>query len=54
MKDWLWAMASSSKPYSGSTTVREDEVSKGVGEDMCERKEQLGEAGAGIGMGDGK
>ena len=45
-------MVSLSKPYSGSTAIREDKVSEGAGEDIHESKEKLGEAGGGTGMGD--
>ena len=52
-KDWLQLTASSSRPYSGSTAVREEDVSNGAGEKSCASKEVVGELGAGIGSGDG-
>ena len=45
--------ASSSRPYSGSTAVRKEDVSDGAGEESHASKEVVGELGAGIGSGDG-
>ena len=48
------ATASSSKLYSGSTAVREEEVLDGAGEDSRASRDEDGELGAGIGSGDGE
>lgn len=53
IKDWFHATASSSRPYSGSTVVRDEEVSEGVGEEMCTRRNNVEEGGPGTGIGDG-
>ena len=53
IKEWLIFTASSSRPYSGSTAVREEEVSDGAGEDSRASKDVAGELGAGTGSGDG-
>ena len=45
--------ASSSSPYSGSTAVREEEVSDGAGDESRASKDVVGEHGAGTGIGDG-
>ena len=45
--------ASSSRPYSGSTAVREEEVSDKAGDEMRASKDVVGERGGGTGMGDG-
>ena len=45
--------ASSSRLYSGSTAVREEEVSDGAGEDSRASRDVVGELGAGTGIGDG-
>ena len=52
-KDRLAFTASSSKPYSGSTAVREDEVSDRAGDEIRASKDVVGERGGGTGMGDG-
>ena len=52
-KERLAFTASLSRPYSGSTAVREEEVSDGVGDDSRASKDVVGERGAGIGIGDG-
>ena len=52
-KDQLIETASSSRPYSGSTAVREEEVSDGAGEDNHASKDEVGELGAGAGSRDG-
>ena len=46
-------MASSSKPYSGSTAVREEDVSDRVGDEIRASRDAVGEQGGGTGMGDG-
>ena len=48
MKEWLIDTASSSRPNSGSTAVREEEVSDGAGKDSRASKDGVGEIGAGI------
>ena len=45
--------ASSSRPYSGSTAVREEEVSDKAGDEIRASKDMVGERGGGTGMGDG-
>ena len=45
--------ASSSRPYSGSTAVREEDVSDGAEDDSRAGKDIVGEPGAGTGIGDG-
>ena len=52
-KERLAFTASSSKPYSGSTAVREEDVSDGAGEESRASKDVVGERGGGTGMGDG-
>ena len=52
-KDRLMSTASSSRPYSGSMAVREEEVLDGAGEDSHASKDVVGELGAGTGIGDG-
>ena len=52
-KERLIFTASSSRPYSGSTVVREEEVSDRAGDDSCASKDVVGEPGAGTGIGDG-
>ena len=52
-KDRLAFTASSSKPYSGSTAVREEEVSDRAGDEIRASKDVVGERGGGTGMGDG-
>ena len=44
---------SSSKPYSGSTAVREEEVLDRAGDDSRASKDVVGKPGAGTGIGDG-
>ena len=51
-KERLAVTASSSRPYSGSTVVREEEVSDGAGEDNRASRDGVGELGAGSGDGD--
>ena len=51
-KERLIITASSSRPYSGSTAVREEKVSDGAGEDNYASKNEAGEVGAGTGIGD--
>ena len=51
-KNWLLATASSSKPYLGSTAVREEETSDRAGEDNCASRDEEGEFRAGTGSGD--
>ena len=53
-KYWLLATGSSSKPYSGSTAVREEETSDRAGEDSHASRDKEGEFGAGTGSGDGE
>ena len=53
IKDWFHATASSSRPYSGSTVVREEEVLEGAGEEIHVRSDEVREEGAGTGIGDG-
>ena len=53
IKEWLMFTASSSRPYSGSTAVREEDVSDGAGDDSRASKDIVGEPGAGTGIGDG-
>ena len=45
--------ASSSRPYSGSTAVREEDVSDKAGDEMRVSKDVVGEQGGGTGMGEG-
>ena len=45
--------ASSSRPYSGSTAVREEDVSDKAGDEMRASKDVVGERGGGTGMGEG-
>ena len=52
-KERLAFTASSSRPYSGSTAVREEEVSDGAGDESRVSKDVVGERGAGTGTGDG-
>ena len=52
-KERLTSMASSSKPYSGLTAVREEDVSDGAGDESRASKDVVGERGGGTGMGDG-
>ena len=52
-KDRLAFMASSSRPCSGSTAVREEEVLDGVGDESRASKDIVGERGAGTGTGEG-
>ena len=52
-KERLAFTASSSRPYSGSTAVREEEVSDKAGDEMRASKDVVGERGGGTGMGDG-
>ena len=52
-KERLVFTASSSKPYSGSTAVREEDVSDGVGDEIRASRDAVGERGGGTGMGDG-
>ena len=52
-KERLASTASSSRPYSGSTAVREEEVSDRAGDDNRASRDVVGEQGGGIGMGDG-
>ena len=52
-KEQLIFTASSSRPYSGSMVVREEEVSDGAGDDSRASKDMVGEPGAGTGIGDG-
>ena len=44
---------SSSRPYSGSTAVREEDVSDKAGDEIHASKDVVGERGGGTGMGDG-
>ena len=52
-KERLAFTASSSRLYSGSTAVREEEVSDGAGDESCTSRDVVGERGAGTGIGDG-
>ena len=52
-KERLAFTASSSKPYSGSTAVREEDVSDGAGDESRASRDVVGERGGGTGMGDG-
>ena len=52
-KERLAFTASSSKPYSGSTAVREEDVSDRAGDESCVSKDAVGEQGGGTGIGDG-
>ena len=52
-KERLMFTVSSSKPYSGSTAVREEEVLDRAGDDSRASKDVVGEPGAGTGIGDG-
>ena len=51
-KDRFALTASSSRPYSGSTAVREEEVSDKAGDEMRASKDVVGERGGGTGIGD--
>ena len=53
MKEQLMVTASSSRPYSGSTAVREEEVSDGTREDSRASRDVVGEPGVGTGSGNG-
>ena len=53
MKERFALTASSSRPYSGSTAVREEEVSDKAGDEMRASKDVVGERGGGTGIGDG-
>ena len=53
MKERLAFTASSSRLYSGSTAVREEDVSDGAGDESRASKDAVGERGGGTGMGDG-
>ena len=53
MKERLAFTASSSKPYSGSTAVREEDVSDGAGDESRASKDAVGDRGRGTGIGDG-
>ena len=52
-KERLAFTASSSKPYSGSTAVREEDVSDGAGDESRASKDAVGDRGRGTGIGDG-
>ena len=52
-KERLAFTASSSRPYSGSTAVREEDVSDGAGDESRASKDVVGECGAGMGIGEG-
>ena len=52
-KERLAFTASSSKLYSGSMAVREEDVSDGAGDESHVSKDVVGERGGGTGMGDG-
>ena len=52
MKERLAFTASSSKPNSGSTAVREEDVSDRAGEESRVSKDTVGERGGGTGIGD--
>ena len=52
-KERLAFTASSSRPYSGSTAVREDDVLDGAGDEIRASKDAVGERGGGTGIGDG-
>ena len=52
-KEQLASTASSSKPYSGSTAVKEEDVSDRAGDEMRASKDAVGERGGGTGIGDG-
>ena len=45
--------ASSSRPYSGLTAVREEDVSDGAGENNRASKDRVGDCGAGTGSRNG-
>ena len=53
MKDRFAFTVSSSRPYSGSMAVREEEVSDGAGDESCVSKDMVGGRGVGTGTGDG-
>ena len=53
MKEQLAFTASSSRPCSGSTAVREDDVSDSAGDEMRASKDVVGERGGEMGSGDG-
>ena len=52
-KERLAFTASSSRPYLGSTAVREEDVLDGAGDESRASKDVVGERGAGIGIRDG-
>ena len=52
-KERLVFTASSSRPYSGSMVVREEDVSDGAGDEIRASKDVVGERGGGTGTGDG-
>ena len=52
-KERLIFTASSSRLCSGSTAVREDDVSDNAGDEMRASKDAVGEQGGGTGSGDG-
>ena len=52
-KERLAFTASSSRPYSGSTAVREEDASDGAGDEIHASKDVVGERGGGTGIGDG-
>ena len=52
-KERLAFTASSSKPYSRSTAVREEDMSDRVGDEIRASKDAVGERGGGTGIGDG-
>ena len=53
MKERLAFMVSSSKPYSGSTAVREEDVSDKAGDEIRASKDVVGERGGRTRMGEG-
>ena len=53
IKERFALTASSSRPYSGSTAVREEDVSDKAGDEMRASKDVVGERGGGTGMGEG-
>ena len=52
-KERLVFTASSSRLYSGSMAVREEDVSDGAGDESRASKDVVGEHGAGMGIGEG-
>ena len=52
-KERLAFTASSSRPYSGSTAVREEDESNGAGDESRARRDVVGERGAGMGIREG-